>query len=155
MSTRKVSGIDKDPVDWYSLTHFSMGVLLSVVLKRFLPEISVWQLLVAAFAVSLVFEVTEYLVGVDLFAGKIDYNKDSVVNSHVDTLFLVGGALLGYHLSAPEGLLVVVLAELFLGALIRDNASLMMLNLALDSPALVEWQSRAPLTYVTLPPDAP
>ena len=70
-----------------------------------------------------------------------DYYGDSILNSAMDTTFMLLGFLLAWRLPIRATIVVAVVAELTTGMLIRDNLTLNVLMLIHPLDAIKVWQA--------------
>lgn len=132
--------------DWYSLTHVTHGILFFA-LFQFLGR-GVWSLgvsLVLAVILEIVWEFTENTAWVinkyreDTISD--GYHGDSIVNSLFDIISCIAGFMFAYHFPVWASIAYIVVSELFLLALIKDNLTLNIIMLLFSNKAIKEWQS--------------
>lgn len=71
----------------------------------------------------------------------LDYYGDSILNSAMDTVFMVAGFFFAWRMPVLVTLAVAIAFELFTGWLIRDNLTLNVLMLVYPLDAVKAWQS--------------
>ncbi len=130
--------------DWYSLTHVIHGVgfyMLLWLVGRRLPVGVRFVLAVLLEAAWEVFENTPFVINRYRAATiSLDYFGDSVVNSMSD----IGAMMVGFWLAWRAPLLVsialVIVIEVVLALIIRDNLTLNILMLIHPFEAVKQWQ---------------
>jgi Protein of unknown function (DUF2585) len=133
-------------VDWYSPSHIIHGFIfywLLWLLSRWIPMSFGLRLILAV-----VLEVSwEILENTDFAINRyregtiaLDYYGDSVINSVMDTLFMVGGFLLAAWLPVWLTVIIALALELFVGAMIRDNLTLNVIMFLWPLDVILEWQ---------------
>jgi hypothetical protein len=131
--------------DWYTFSHVIHGIgfyaILALVAKRLTRS---QRFLIAVFleATWEVFENTPFVINRYRAATiSLDYYGDSVVNSMAD----IGAMMLGFWLARRlpwwVSLILVIVMELGVGYVIRDNLTLNILMLLHPVDAVRRWQS--------------
>jgi uncharacterized protein DUF2585 len=134
-------------LDWYSLTHVVHGLVFYFVLWALLPRTSVALRLVAAVTLEVgweIFENTNFII--DRYRTdtvSLHYHGDSIVNSVADTFAMMAGFALAARLPAWSAVTAVVVIELALGYLIRDNLTLNIAMLIYPLDVVRHWQAAA------------
>lgn len=130
--------------DWYSFTHVEHGILFYALLALVAPRLPIGARLLVSVFIEGAWELAEnspFII--DRYRAatlSLNYYGDSVVNSVAD----VGAMMLGFALSrrlptwASVGFIVVV--ELALAWVIRDNLALNILMLVHPVDAIKAWQ---------------
>jgi len=135
--------------DWYSFSHIIHGFLFYGLLHLLAPRLSLPARLLIAMGIEIGWEIAENSPMVieayrrqALAAG---YAGDSILNSVMDTVMMASGFWLASRLKVRTTIALAVAMELFVCVMIRDNLTLNILNFALPSQAVHDWQSqRAP-----------
>jgi hypothetical protein len=73
----------------------------------------------------------------------LGYTGDSILNSGMDTVFMVLGFLAAARLPVWATVAIAIVFELFTGWLIRDNLTLNVLMLVWPVEAIKTWQGGA------------
>jgi len=131
--------------DWYSFTHVIHGVafyaLLWLVARR-LPPGARFTLAVLIEASWEVFENTPFIINRYRAATiSLDYFGDSVVNSMTDVVAMMLGFLIARRARVWTSVGLVVLTEVALAFMIRDNLTLNILMLIHPIDAIKQWQT--------------
>ena len=130
--------------DWYTFSHVIHGIGFYVLLTPFARWLTFTQRFLIAVSLEAVWEVfenTPFVINRYRAATiSLDYFGDSVVNSVSD----IGAMMLGFWLASRlpwwVSLLLVVVMELSVGYMIRDNLTLNILMLLRPSEAIRRWQ---------------
>ena len=135
--------------DWYTFTHIVHGFMfygLIWLLSRIVPWLKPVGVRLV-FAVSLeaaweILENTPFIINRYREATiALGYTGDSILNSVADIGFMAFGFLLAARLPIWTSVLIVIVLEVGLAILIRDNLSLNMLMLTFPIDEIREWQS--------------
>ncbi len=133
-------------IDWYTPSHLIHGFLfyfLLWLLSRWVP-MSLGARLVLAVAMEASWEVienTDFVINHYREATvSLDYYGDSVINSVMDTLFMVAGFFLAAWMPVWLTVTIAVALELFVGAMIRDNLTLNILMFVWPTDTVLQWQ---------------
>jgi hypothetical protein len=131
-------------VDWYTPSHISHGLIFALLIRWFLPEISIVQGLVIALSLESAWEVLE---NTDFIINRyreetlaLDYYGDSVANSIADIMFCAMGFLFAARMPISIVLLILVTFELATLYFIRDNLTLNVIMLLYPLEVIKEWQ---------------
>ncbi len=130
--------------DWYTFTHIVHGVgfyfLLWVVARR-LPPGARFVLAVVLESAWEVLENTPMVINHYRAATiSLDYYGDSVVNSMSDIAAMMAGFWLAHRLAVWASVGLIVVLEVAVGAIIRDNLTLNILMLIHSFDAIKRWQ---------------
>jgi hypothetical protein len=141
------SELSQQLFDWYTASHIVHGILFYGVLRLVLPRAPVLFRLVIAVGIEVSWEIAENSPWVieayrqqALAAG---YTGDSIVNSLLDTVAMMTGFALARWLPWKATVAVVLALEIGVGALVRDNLTLNILNFIHRFPAIEAWQKGA------------
>jgi hypothetical protein len=131
--------------DWYSFSHVIHGIAFYAALRLLgrgrWPLGLCLVLAVGAEAAWEVFENTPFTIERYRKATiALDYYGDSVLNSTCDILCCVAGFFLAAKLPWWGSAAVVVLNEVFVGLMIRDNLTLNIIMLIKPIDAIRRWQ---------------
>lgn len=141
---------NKTFIELYTLTHFTWGIIIGLIFRKFRPEEKcIYLVLFYSFFLGTLFEVLENTIGVQMYENTIEYEGDSMLNIISDILFIVIGAYLTYKLSTKVLIIIVIFIELLLLILMRDNIILITYQTFFYNQALAEWQSKALIKTVT------
>ena len=131
--------------DWYTYTHIIHGVGFYLLLWLIAPQFSFGLRLALAVGFEAGWEIFENTpVIMDRYRQSAlahGYFGDSVVNSVFDTFATAVGFLLARISPIWSSIALVILLELFLGYMIRDNLTLNIIQLVHPSDTLSTWQS--------------
>lgn len=132
--------------DWYTPSHIIHGILFLGFFSFFFPRIPLAYRFVLSLGLEVGWEILENTPWVinhyreqALAAG---YTGDSILNSICDSLSMMFGFVMARRLPLWASVFFVCTAELFTGAMIRDNLTLNVLNLLYQFDFVHEWQSR-------------
>ena len=133
--------------DWYTPSHIVHGILFYGLLRLVLPRAPVLVRLAIAVGIEVSWEIAENSPWVieayrkqALAAG---YTGDSIVNSLLDTVAMMTGFTLARLLPWKATVALVLALEIGVGALVRDNLTLNVLNFVHRFPAIEAWQKGA------------
>jgi hypothetical protein len=130
--------------DWYTFSHVIHGMFFYAVLRLFarrLPLRARFVLAVLFEAAWEVFENTPFVI--DRYRAatiSLDYYGDSIVNSMSDIASMMVGFWAARKLPVWASLLVVLVLEIAVGLIIRDNLTLNVLMLIHPFEAVKRWQ---------------
>lgn len=131
--------------DWYTPSHIIHGLLFYAGLKLLLPRLGFWPGLSIAAAIEGVWEVvenTDWII--DRYREAtiaLDYFGDSVINSAADSLAAWLGFWLASRLPVPVTIALVLVMEIGVGLVIRDNLALNVLMLLWPLDSVKAWQA--------------
>lgn len=130
--------------DWYSPSHIIHGILFYAALAWFAGTRSLGFRLLCATLIEAAWEIAE---NTDAVINRyreatiaLDYFGDSVLNSVSDILFMVLGFFLAARLPIWASVGFVLIAELVVGAIIRDNLTLNVIMLIYPLDVIKAWQ---------------
>ena len=131
--------------DWYTPSHVIHGLIFYGIFWYFFPKMSVWWRIALSIGLESAWEITENTPMVinhyrqqALAQG---YIGDSILNSIMDTLAMVGGFLLARCIPVWVAVAVALALELYVGYMIRDNLTLNVLGMFYVFPWVTQWQS--------------
>ena len=134
--------------DWYSFSHVIHGIAFYAIFR--LIGRGKWPLgllLVAAVGVEAAWEVFENTpFTIERYRKAtiaLDYYGDSILNSTCDILCCIAGFFLAAKLPVWGSVAVVVLNELFVAYMIRDNLTLNIIMFVKPIEAIKRWQQGA------------
>ncbi len=132
--------------DWYSFSHIIHGFIFYffawlIGRKR---GWSFWKMLVLALCIEVGWEILENTsMVINHYRAttiSLDYYGDSIINSVMDTLFMVLGFFLAHKLPVLTVIFLIVVMELFVGWQIRDNLTLNIIMLIHPFQFILKWQ---------------
>lgn len=136
--------------DMYSWTHISHGVLfylLTWVLLGFQKHAKLSLYIFVAVLIEAIWEIVE---NSDYIVNKyraqtisLGYFGDSIVNTIGDLICCMAGVLLGYYLPLWASIGYVIISEIVLAAVIKDNLFLNIIMLMYPIDTIKQWQSNA------------
>jgi hypothetical protein len=131
--------------DWYTYTHIIHGVGFYLLLWLIAPRLPFGVRFVLAIGLEAAWEVVENTpVIMDRYRESAlarGYFGDSVVNSIFDTFAAALGFVLARILPVWSTVVLIVLLELSLGYMIRDNLTLNIIQLIHPSEVISRWQT--------------
>lgn len=130
--------------DWYTVTHVLHGIAFYLLLWLVAPRMGFGPRFALAIGLESAWEMIENTPMVmeryRQSALARGYSGDSVINSVADTLAAAAGVIMAWRLPIWATVVFVVAVELILGAMIRDNLTLNIVQLIHPSEALSRWQ---------------
>jgi len=135
--------------DWYTVSHVIHGFAFYGLLWL-AARVAGWTwrpgpMFLAALAIEAsweVFENTDFVINRYREATiSLDYYGDSIINSLADILAMALGFFLAAQLPVWTLIATVVAAELFTGAMIRDNLTLNVIMLVWPLETIMDWQN--------------
>jgi len=141
------SELSQQLFDWYTFSHIVHGILFYGLLRLMLPRAPVLVRLAIAVGIEVSWEIAENSPWVieayrkqALAAG---YTGDSILNSLSDTVAMMTGFTLARWLPWKATVALALALEIVVGALVRDNLTLNVLNFIHRFPAIEAWQQGA------------
>lgn len=130
--------------DWYTFSHIIHGFAFFY-LGRFLSKkITLFQSFILALGIETGWELIEnssFIINrYRTTTMSLDYYGDSIINSSFDILAMVLGFYLAKRLPVWTVVSLIVLMEVGVGILIRDNLTLNIIMLLYPSQAIKKWQ---------------
>lgn len=139
------SGNSQHISDWYTFSHIVHGFIFYGLLSWLLPSMPVRIRLLIALGVEVAWEVLENTPMVIQHyreqALAQGYTGDSILNSVMDTLWMVAGFVFARKYPWWTTVLVAVVLELGVLFMIRDNLTLNVINLIHPIQSIADWQS--------------
>ena len=143
------SGNSQHIFDWYSLSHVVHGILFFALLWLFARKLPVKTRLILAVVIECAWEIFEnspFLIDryrTATFA--LDYYGDSIINSIFDVFSMMIGFLLAYRLKKWQSIVLIIILEIFVFFMIRDNLTLNIINLTYPIESIKNFQAAAPV----------
>lgn len=132
-------------LDWWTPSHVLHGVIFYAVLHLLAPRLAVGTRLVIALVVEIAWEIVENTpLVIDRYRATEHaqtYGGDSILNSVADSLAMILGFVLARRLPVPVTVALVVVAEVVVALLVRDNLTLNVIQLLAPSETLSRWQA--------------
>lgn len=134
--------------DWYTPSHIIHGFLFYGLAWLLFRRQPISMRLSLAVLIEAGWEILENSpVIIDRYRTAtmaLGYTGDSILNSAMDTVFMVAGFFFAARVPVWLTILVAIVFELFTGWLIRDNLTLNVLMLVAPVDAIKEWQNALP-----------
>jgi len=131
--------------DWYTFSHVIHGIGFYALLWLGARRTSIGTRFLAAVLLESAWEVLENTpLVIDRYRTAtiaLDYYGDSVVNSVSDVAAMMGGFWLARRLPVWASVALVVVLEVFVVLMIRDNLTLNILMLLCPIDAIRQWQA--------------
>jgi hypothetical protein len=131
--------------DWYTFSHVIHGIGFYALLRLVARRTTVSTRFLAAVLLEAtweVFENTPFVIDRYRTATiALDYYGDSLVNSVSDIVAMMGGFWIARHLPVWASVAIVVMLELFVLVMIRDNLTLNIVMLLYPLDAIRRWQA--------------
>ena len=130
--------------DWYTASHFIHGILFFGLLYFFRKQLTVGTRLVIATVIESGWEILENSsIIIDRYREStiaIGYTGDSILNSVSDIIFMIFGFFFTRYVPVWVAVLTVIVLEVLVGYLIRDNLLLNIIMLIYPMDAIKVWQ---------------
>lgn len=130
--------------DWYTFSHLIHGFIFYFLLQKFFPKWSVGSKLVAAIFVETVWEVLENSpVIINRYRAttiSLEYFGDSILNSSFDIIASIVGFFLARKLPVWVSIVLILVMELGVGYMIKDNLFLNVVMLIYPFSTIKAWQ---------------
>ncbi|KIQ05883.1 hypothetical protein RU07_00425 [Agrobacterium tumefaciens] len=134
--------------DWYTPSHIIHGFLFYGLAWLLFRKQAISMRLSFAVLIEAAWELLENSpIIIDRYRTAtmaLGYSGDSILNSAMDTVFMVLGFFFAMRVPVWLTILVAVVFEIFTGWLIRDNLTLNVLMLVTPIDAIKEWQNALP-----------
>ncbi len=130
--------------DWYTFSHLIHGFIFYWLLQKFLPKTSIGLRMVLAILVEVSWEILEnssFII--DRYREStvsLDYYGDSIVNAFSDIIACLIGFWLARKLPVWLSLTLVIIFEIVVGYIIRDNLALNIIMLVHPLESIKTWQ---------------
>lgn len=138
------SGDSQHLFDPYSFTHVLHGMILFAALHLFARKIPLRYRVLMAIGFEAGWEVLENTsLVIERYRAatfSLGYYGDSIINSMGDIISMLAGFWIAWKLRLWQSIVVVVLIELILLYLIRDNLTINLIMLAYPIEAIKNWQ---------------
>ena len=139
------SGNSQHLSDWYTPSHIIHGFIFYGVAHLVLRGKPFAARLLLALVIESGWELLENSpIIIDRYRTatiSLDYYGDSIINSAMDTVFMVVGFIFASRAPVALTVAIAIFFELLTGYLIRDNLTLNVLMLAWPVEAVKTWQS--------------
>ncbi|OGF61500.1 hypothetical protein A2662_01870 [Candidatus Giovannonibacteria bacterium RIFCSPHIGHO2_01_FULL_45_33] len=133
--------------DWYTFSHIIHGFVFywisRIIGKKFGWPVALSFLLALFAEISWeIFENTDFIINrYREVTISLDYYGDSVINSVFDVLSMIWGFWLARKLPVWVTILLIIIMELYVGFMIRDNLTLNIVMLVWPLEAIKNWQT--------------
>lgn len=138
-------GTSQQLLDWYTFSHIVHGILFYLLTWFFFPRVPAPLRFLIAVGIEVSWEMLENTPWVineyRKQALSIGYTGDSILNSVSDTFAMIGGFFLARKLPLWSIILLVLLMEIGVGFIARDNLTLNILNFIHQFDFIRAWQS--------------
>ena len=134
--------------DWYTPSHIIHGFLFYGLAWLLFRKQTIGMRLSFAVLIEAAWELLENSpIIIDRYRNAtmaLGYSGDSILNSAMDTVFMVLGFFFAARVPIWLTIVVAIVFEIFTGWLIRDNLTLNVLMLVSPIDAVKEWQNALP-----------
>ncbi|WP_159589816.1 DUF2585 domain-containing protein [Chelativorans xinjiangense] len=130
--------------DWYTFSHVLHGLIFYFLLWLIAPRMPFWWRLAVAVGVEAVWEIAENTpMVIDRYRQSAlaeGYFGDSIVNSLADTFAAIIGFVFARLSPVWASIALLLVFELFVAYMIRDNLTLNIIQLIHPTEAISRWQ---------------
>jgi hypothetical protein len=130
--------------DWYTFSHIIHGFIFYWLLGKFAKRLPPPVRFIIALIIEAAWEILEnspiIINRYRTATMSLDYYGDSIINSLSDILAMVLGFILASKLPVKVSIASVVLMEITVGYVIRDNLTLNIIMLLYPFQAILDWQ---------------
>jgi len=131
--------------DWYTFSHIIHGILFYLAFHLAFPRARFVQRLALAVGLEVAWEIAENTpMVINHYRAQAlaqGYSGDSILNSVSDTLAMTFGFLIASRLPVLATICVALALELWVGASIRDNLTLNIINFIHHFDFIAKWQA--------------
>jgi hypothetical protein len=131
--------------DWYTLSHIVHGIIFFWLAGKFFPQLSMGMRFLLAVGVEVGWEIIENTpLVIEHYRQQAlaqGYIGDSIINSLMDTLAMVGGFFAARRLPVWASIAAIVLLEAAALLAIRDSLVLNILGFFHQFEFIQQWQS--------------
>lgn len=139
------AGMSQHLSDWYTFSHIIHGFLFYLLLWYVFPRMSFGTRLLLAMGLEIGWEIAENTPWViEAYRAQAlaqGYVGDSIINSLLDTLFMMVGFFLAWRLPIWVTIVLGVLFEVGVAYAIHDNLTLNILNFIYPFDFIYRWQA--------------
>ena len=139
------SGNSQHLIDWYTFSHIIHGFLFYLALWLLFPRLPIAARLLLALGIEVGWEIIENTPWlIEHYREQAlaqGYTGDSIINSVSDSVAMIVGFFLAWRLPILATVAIGMGLELFVGAMIRDNLTLNILNFFHQFEFISRWQS--------------
>lgn len=140
-------GNNQQMFDWYTFSHIIHGFLFYLLLWALFPKMPIVYRLFIAMGIEVGWEMLENTPWTIAHYREqplaANYAGDSVLNSLLDTFSMICGFFLARRLPVWSVILLILIMELGVAFVIRDNLTLNVLNFFHQFNFISAWQSGA------------
>lgn len=139
------SGNSQHLADWYTPSHIVHGFIFYFFAWALFRRASIWWRLAFAVLIEAAWEVVENTSWIiEYYRGNtvsLNYYGDSIINSVMDTFWMVLGFLVAWRVPVIVTILLTLAMELLAAYVIRDNLTLNILMFIYPFESVKAWQT--------------